>query len=169
MKMLKVFDGKDYTEDMPVFEKHTVRAIIIRDGKIAMQKSRDGEYKILGGGVDPGETFQEALAREVQEESGLIIKEETIQEIGEMLEVRRDRFKPAMKYVCHSYFYFCDVKDEIGQVSMTKSEIEKGFHLVWATPAEIIEGNIPFLEEPWMHRDTEMIRLLQEGNIEIRR
>lgn len=166
MKTLKVFDRKDYTEDMPVFEKHTVRAIIVRDGKIAMQKSRDGMYKILGGGVDKGEKFSEALAREVSEESGLIIKEETIREIGEMIEIRRDCFEPDKKYVCHSYFYFCDAKDELGATAMTESEIAMGFHLVWASPQEIIEGNAPFLKQPWMHRDTEMIRMLYEGEID---
>lgn len=165
MKLLKVFDGKDYTEDMPVFEKHTVRAIIVRDGKIAMQKSKDGEYKILGGGVDFGETFCEALAREVLEESGLIIKKESICELGEMLELRRDRFEPEKKYVCHSYFYACDAEDELGETRMTKSEIAKGFHLVWATPEEIISGNEPFLKEPWMSRDTQMICMLHAGEI----
>ena len=49
--MLLTLDEKDYTDDMPVFEKHTVRAIIEKDGKYSMQRSRKGEYKIPGGGV----------------------------------------------------------------------------------------------------------------------
>ena len=165
MRMLRVFDGKDYTEAMPVFKKHAVRAIIVRDGTIAMQRSREGEYKILGGGVDKGETFHEALAREVLEESGLMIKEETIREIGEVLEVRRDCFDPDLKYECHSFFYFCDAKEEMGEPAMTPSEIAKGFHLVWASPREIIEGNQAFLNQRWIYRDTEIIRMFYEGKL----
>ncbi len=36
------------------------------------------------------------------------------------------------------------------QTHMTESEIEKGFHLEWATAQEIIDGNEPFCEtQPW--------------------
>ena len=48
MERLLTLDIKDYTDDMPVFEKHTVRAIIMRDGKMSMQLSSRGEYKIPG-------------------------------------------------------------------------------------------------------------------------
>ena len=74
MKTLLILDKKDYTEDMPVFEKFSTRAIIIRDGKIATQHGNAGDYKILGGGVEPGEDIHEALIREVQEETGLHIR-----------------------------------------------------------------------------------------------
>jgi 8-oxo-dGTP pyrophosphatase MutT (NUDIX family) len=167
MKMLKIFDRQDYAEDAPVFEKHTVRAIIIREGRIATQKGNEGDYKLLGGGMDPGESFSQALAREVQEESGLLVCPETICEIGEMLEVRADRFEEGTKYVCHSYFYYCKVKEELGSTSMTESEIAKGYHLEWAEPQEIIESSRNFPDEPWHERDAEMVRMLVEGEVKI--
>jgi 8-oxo-dGTP pyrophosphatase MutT (NUDIX family) len=167
MKMLKIFDKQDYSSDAAVFEKHTVRAIIIRDGKIATQKGDEGDYKLLGGGMDPGESFSEALAREVQEESGLLICPETICEIGEMLEVRADRFEEGMKYVCHSYFYYCDVQEKMGSTSMTESEVARGYHLEWADPWEIIRSARNFPDEPWHERDAEMVRMLMEGEAEI--
>ena len=165
MRMLKVFDRKDYTEDMPVFEKFAVRGIIIKDGRLAVQKGSAGEYKILGGGVDYGETYVQALMREVQEESGLLVIEDTICEIGEVLEIRRDRFNPDMKYMCHSYFYSCDVREEMGQTAMTESEIAKGYHLAWAKPEEIIEANRHFPDEPWLIRDAEMVRMLKDTSV----
>ena len=165
MKVLKVFDQKDYEDCVEIFEKKSVRAIIIRDGKIAMQQGRRGDYKILGGGVDTGETLIEALSREVREEAGLLVKEESVHPIGEMTELRRDRFEPQKKYICHSYFFFCDVEDTTCDCAMTQSELEKGYHLVWAQFDEIIVANEIVENEPWMVRDTEFIKMLQSGQI----
>jgi 8-oxo-dGTP pyrophosphatase MutT (NUDIX family) len=162
MKILKVYDSQNYTDDMPVFEKYSVRGVIVRDGKIATQMGAAGDYKILGGGVEPGEDFSDALLREVQEESGLLIKKETIREVGEILEMREDIFTKGLKYVCHSCFYLCDAREELGETHMTESEIAKGYHLVWATPEEIIAGNRAFMDEPWIRRDTEFIEMIRE-------
>lgn len=163
MKLLKVYDSKNYTDDMPVFEKYSVRGVIVRDGKIATQMGKDGDYKILGGGVEKGEDFSDALLREVQEESGLIIIKSSIKEVGEILERREDLYKKGTQYVCHSCFYFCDAEDELGETHMTASEIAKGYHLVWATPEEIIAGNQAFMHQPWICRDTEFVKMMKEG------
>ena len=165
MKVLAVFDEKNYTDDMPKFERYCVRGVIVRDGKIAMQKGSSGEYKILGGGMEPDEDVVLSLAREVQEESGLVIKPETIREAGEIFEAREDLFEKGTKYICHSLFYFCDAEDELRETHMTESELEKGYHLEWATCEEIIEGNQPFMHQPWIRRDTEFIQMLAEGRI----
>jgi 8-oxo-dGTP pyrophosphatase MutT (NUDIX family) len=162
MKLLKVYDSQDNTDEMPVFEKYSVRGVIVRDGKIATQMGNDGDYKILGGGVEKGEDFHDALLREVQEESGLIIKKDTIREVGEILEMREDLFTKGMKYVCHSCFYRCDARYELGETHMTESEIAKGYHLVWATPEEIIAGNQAFMDQPWICRDTEFVEMIKE-------
>lgn len=160
MKLIHVFDEKDYTNDMPVWESNTVRAIIVKDGKIAVQKGNAGDYKILGGGMDKGEDRKTALAREVEEESGLLILPDTMEEMGEMQEIHRDLFKPNQIFLRHSYFYRCKVKDEMGVVKMTRSEKEAGYHLEWATPEEIVEGNKKFQKESWILRDTKFIELM---------
>ena len=46
MRTLMCLDEKNYTDDMPLFLKYAVRAVIIRDGRIAMQKAKAGYYKI---------------------------------------------------------------------------------------------------------------------------
>ena len=51
---------------------------------------------------------------------------------------------------------------------MTASEIEKGYHLVWASPEEIIAGNAEFLNQPWIFRDTEFVRMYAKGSFKNR-
>lgn len=57
-----------------------VRAIIYRDGKLlaVRHKDKDGTPKdfwaIPGGGLDPGESLEDGLRREVQEELGVAIE-----------------------------------------------------------------------------------------------
>ena len=59
MDVLAVFDEKNYDDTTKVYEKYNVRGVIFRDGKIAMQCSTDGEYKMPGGGMEKGESFLE--------------------------------------------------------------------------------------------------------------
>ncbi len=169
MKRLLTLDLKDYTEDMPVFEKHTVRAIIMRDGRISMQLSGIGEYKIPGGGVEGDENHTVALEREVREETGLLVIPESVEPIGEILEVRQDVFKKGVKYICHSYFYFCDVEERTVDTTMTASEIANGFHPVWEYPEVICRVNDSIQTEQWQKRDTEFIRMLLDGRVKRRR
>ena len=99
MELLKKFDAQNYKDTTSVFEKYTIRGIIVRDGKIAMQCSKEGEYKIPGGGMEAGETYVEALAREVKEETGLFIIPEKAVGLGEILEVRKDIFDDTKKFI----------------------------------------------------------------------
>ena len=166
MLVLKTFDEKNYTEDMPVYTKYAVRAVIIRDGKIATQKAKSGYYKILGGGVDTGESYEDALVREVREESGLVVKPESINLIGEIVEKRQDLFNKEYVYECHSIFYFCDVEEKLVDTNLTASEIREGFELEWEEPQSVIEANERIFKvaddkkKPWVERDTYFIKQL---------
>ena len=106
MKILTIFDSKNYDNTTSVFEKYNPRAIIMRDGKLAMQRSRNGIYKIPGGGREGDESFLDTLVREVSEETGLVVRASSVYELGEITEIRRDIFDETVKYICHSLFYF---------------------------------------------------------------
>lgn len=57
----------------PVFLKN-IPYVGLSCGMERLQCSaKEGEYKIPGGGMEAGETYVEALAREVKEETGLFI------------------------------------------------------------------------------------------------
>lgn len=165
MKRLLLLDTKDYTEDMPIVEKTTVRAIIIRNGKVAMQQSRAGVFKILGGVVEPGETQEQTLAREVEEEGGLILKPDTIKPIGYIEEKRRDVFETDKIYHCNTYFYSCEAEDYEVSLKLTDSEIERGYRLVWASPKQIVDTNTALLKDAWKMRDTKFMEMLAEEGV----
>jgi 8-oxo-dGTP pyrophosphatase MutT (NUDIX family) len=165
MKLLLTLDEKNYTDAMPVLEKYTVRGIIAQNGRYAMQRSSAGEYKIPGGGVEPGENRLDALHREVREETGLLVDLSTVEEMGEILELREDLHCPGQKYICHSLFYSCEVLSETVELEMTESEKEAGFHLEWAPLEEIIKTNRELSLEKWKERDTLFLQLLQEGRV----
>jgi 8-oxo-dGTP pyrophosphatase MutT (NUDIX family) len=61
--------------------RQAVRAIIVRDDKLlVMQRNKFGNiyYTLIGGGIDEGETPKQAVVREVAEETGLVVKPETV-------------------------------------------------------------------------------------------
>ena len=162
MKTLYTLDKHNYSDDMPIFERFAVRALIIRGGKLAMQQAGEGYYKILGGGIDKGETRETALEREVREEAGLVVIPESIRECGKVIEKRLDIFDDHKIYYCHTYVYFCDVRDELVATQMTDSEKAMGYHMTWATPDEIIKANSAFLDKEWIARDTRIVELVKE-------
>lgn len=165
MKILTIFDSKNYDNTTSVFEKYNPRAIIMRDGKLAMQRSKNGIYKIPGGGREGEESFLETLVREVGEETGLVVRESSVYELGEITEIRRDIFDETVKYICHSLFYFCEIEDEQRELNLTASEKEKGFYVEWATPQEIYDNNVALSNEPWIMRDTAFIKMLIDGDV----
>ena len=63
---------------MPITPKLTVDAVIILNGKIVLIKRKNppyqGNFALPGGFVEIGETTEEAILREANEETGLSIK-----------------------------------------------------------------------------------------------
>lgn len=162
METLYIDDRHNYTEEMPVLHRRAVRALIVKNGKFAMQQAGEGYYKILGGGIDEGETYEQALAREVREEGGLIVIPQTVKEYGKIIEKRQDIFDSKKVYCCHTYVFMCDVEEHCVELTMTESEKKLGYHLAWASADEIIEANKRFMDKEWIARDTRIVELVKK-------
>ncbi|HEY3558761.1 MAG TPA: NUDIX domain-containing protein [Kribbella sp.] len=57
-------------EPGPTVERTAVRGVLFRGAELLLLASRHGDYKFPGGGVEPGESFEQALRREFREECG---------------------------------------------------------------------------------------------------
>lgn len=165
MRLLKILDSGGYTEDMPLIYKQTVRAVILRNGKMVMQRSRSGEYKIPGGGIEKGEDIVTALYREVLEEAGMKINRTSIKEIGEIIELRCDVFESEKKFERHTYYYLCEIIEEGLPLTLTKSEQDQGFACVWERPEIIYEYNKTVCTSPKTMRDTIFIKMITDKEI----
>ena len=166
MKILATFDARDYEGTTGIYEKYSIRAIIVRDGRLAMQCSREGEYKIPGGGQELGENYEQTLIREVKEETGLYVRPESICELGEIIELHRDIFEPD-KSLSAILFFLLRCSGQAGATSLTPSEIAKGYQLKWATPEEVYHRNILIEKDSWIIRDTAFVKMLMDGKIRL--
>ncbi len=137
MRKLFDLDRKDYDEKGPIHCRHSVRGIIIRNGKIAMDYvQKHGCYKFPGGGSEGDETKIETLIREVREEAGLVVKPETVRPYG--IVTRSQLSRIGDRYCQDNFYYLCDVEDRMVPQELTQSESESGYKLEFVDPYEAI-------------------------------
>lgn len=96
--------------------RKAVRAIIVRDGALlVMHRNKFGNeyYTLLGGGIDPGETAEQSLVREVAEESGFTVT-------GARLVFVEEAGDPYGT----QYIYYCDATGNQPQLAPDSEEAE---------------------------------------------
>ena len=157
------FDSKDYNPESKRIYRNAVRAIIFIDDKLAMiQSSKYGDIKFPGGGVNAGEDNISALKREVQEETGLIIKLDTVNEYARVREIRKSIFELDQIFDATSIYYTCEVEDEIGEINLDPYEIEYGYKLIYIEPQKAIISN-NLIELAWVKRENFILEKLLKG------
>ncbi len=140
MRELFVLDKKNYKPNGSVGRRPSVRGIIIRDGKIAMMHSKKyNYYKLPGGGIEPGETLEDTLIREVREESGLIVKPETIKEFGFVRRIEKGRFEDI--FIQDNYYFLCEAEQAVVEQKLDAYEAEEQFVLEFVSVAEAVCEN----------------------------
>ena len=142
MKRLFTLDLQNYDLKWPRFIRPSVRGIIMKNGKIALvHTGKFDYYRFPGGGIETGETKEEALIREVKEESGLVVIPESIKEFGSVLRISKVRGSENIIFEQENFYYLCEVKDEIGETDFDVHEMEEQYTLVFTTIEEAIKRN----------------------------
>lgn len=147
MKTILLMDEKDYDEAWKRFYREASRAIIIRDGKIALVKSKkEGWYKFPGGGVEKGESKIDAMIRETLEETGISVRRETVKEYGMVHEIRKSIYYDDEIFEQKSFYYKADAEDAVVAQSLNGYEAELGYELNWVDINTAYETNMSFKE-----------------------
>ena len=167
MRLLFEMDAKNYDPGARRYIRPSVRGIIIRDHAIAMVHSLMYDYyKFPGGGLESGESFLDALCREVREESGLLVNKNTVKEYG--IVPRREKGRRGEIFVQDNFYYLCDTEPVPARQDLDDYEAEEKFTLEFVSPETAIEVNRFHGHGPknqnMLEREARVLEcLLQEG------
>lgn len=107
------------------WQRVAARGVLVNDDAhvALMHFSRTGSYKLPGGGVDAGESIEEALKREIQEETGYDSHGHIYLGV-----IEEKRYFCGMHQVSHGYL--ARVGNYIGE-AQTPEEVAEGMTLIW--------------------------------------
>ena len=127
MKQLFTIDLKNYGDDWKRSRRDSARAIIhVGDDKLALvYATKLGYYKFPGGGIHEGEDKIAALAREVQEEVGLVLVPESVREFGVASRYQKSGLAENTVFVQDNFYYECEVEhDEHGNLKIISQNLD---------------------------------------------
>ena len=106
------------------------RSIIVQDGRILLtHELNSGWWLIPGGEIEEGETPEECVIREAEEETGLIVRP------TEQFLMMHEYYE---EYRYTGYFFICEVTGK-GQMRLTDVEKERGVQPEWLPLQNAIE------------------------------
>lgn len=150
MRLLFEMDKKDYDQCTHTFTRNSARSIIIRDGKVAMIHSLKYDYyKFPGGGIENGENPVEAMIRETQEEAGLVVVPESVEEYGYVHRIQKSDKDRTECFVQDNYYYLCKVMDIVKPQRLDEYEAQESYRLEYVEPLVAITKNYHVKDSPY--------------------
>ena len=168
MRNLFTIDLKDYNDTDVIYKRPSSRAIIIKDGKIALVYSnKHNYYKFPGGGINEFEDKIDALIREVKEEVGLIVIKNSIKEYGEVKRIQKSNLNQI--FYQENYYYLCDVENDLIKQNLDEYEQDEEFILKYVDPQTAIITNYNhqdnLFRKTMIDRDAKVLEILVKEGI----
>lgn len=158
-----IIDLKGYKEDAKVWKRTAARGIVIKDGTYLIIHSKYGDYKFPGGGRKEGESLEDTLVREVQEETGYHVITDSITSWLKVLEKRKGEQDEILEM--DSHYFFCQVEEVAGSRNLDDYEAEYDYQVEWLPLEELIQKNEAvenFEKIPWVKREHTVMQMLQQ-------
>jgi 8-oxo-dGTP pyrophosphatase MutT (NUDIX family) len=168
MKFKHIYGITSFPKDAQINYRPAVRAVVLRGDSLLMVHNSIGDYKFPGGGVDKDETMEEALRREVLEETGYTVTK-VGEKLGETIQNREDMYKTGQYFSMTSHYYLCEVANQVTAQKLDNYEQDLQFTAVWVTVTEALANNIEVIKRPedeyqrWAVRETEVLKEIQSG------
>ena len=144
-----------------------LRGIILRDDNILLIRTSKGDLKFPGGGLEGNETYEEALIREIREETGYVnISIQIGNDFGGYVERKVDEFELNTAFESRSYYMFAEIKDdERVDLNLDDYEEELQFQAEWISIKDaIIQNTYALLNEGepngWVERELTILKAI---------
>lgn len=160
------------TNSITINTRHAVRAIILHHGKLLMVLNKHGDLKFPGGGVNQYESAEEALRREVKEETGYI-NFTIIEILGKTIQRNPDIYDANALFEMESIYYLCRLNDEQNTGKQLEDyERELHFECGFYQLQQALANNLKLLELDktpfkWVKRETAVLQKLLELDLYI--
>ncbi len=127
------------SSNKPVREIHVAVAVIVREGRVLIARRPDhshqgGLLEFPGGKVEPGETVQQALVREIAEETGLQVPIDSLQPV---IGIRHDYGDKRV---------FLDVWETAAATGAPEGR--EGQPIEWQLPGQLDDNDFPAANRP---------------------
>lgn len=149
-------------------QREAVRGIILGENRLLMiYSTREGDYKFPGGGVEPGESHAQTLAREIREECGASVAE-IGPAFGKVIEYDRPLEREYQVFKMTSFYYLCQVGTIFQEQQLEQYEADLGFQPVWIELETAIRINQSILAsasnpaQRWVERETFVLEQIKE-------
>ncbi len=175
MKLLKSFThdeikGKELSK---IYKRTTARGIIMKEDEVLLIfTKRYNDFSFPGGGVDPNESLEDGLLRELNEETGAqnVSVGAGFGKFEELSPIHYPEYD-AMEQT--SYYFLCTCDKELGQASPEDYETKNGSAPVWVKLEVALEHNKRVIKGKessigkTIHRDTMIMEMLlkKEDNL----
>jgi 8-oxo-dGTP pyrophosphatase MutT (NUDIX family) len=151
-------------------ERTAIRGVILRGTRLLMIRSAlPGDYMFPGGGLEQGESHEQALRRELLEECGTHLRT-CGEQIGAVVEYKFAREDEYDTFKMTSCYYACEVEDGFGAQALEDYEQDLGIEPVWVELEQAIRESRSLFDMPdrpeWLPRELFMLEYVRQNLLE---